>query len=164
MDGDRLATTTRDFASRTRRAGRWQLALLAALLAPGCYLSHELPLDGPDADVTCAPPPRETMTVDAEILSSSPDGCAVVGTRFRREISLAGGPLTAGCDGDGAVIEPTDDGCGLRVSDHCSGVELDRQVEGTLRGPDASGLVTLDERRGYTFAECRRVERWTRAR
>ncbi|MBX3272777.1 MAG: hypothetical protein KF729_21120 [Sandaracinaceae bacterium] len=133
---------------------------LAAVLAPGCYLSHRLPGDGGvEPDAPCEAPPRGPVTLEITIEGARPDGCARVGHVYRVEADLSGdGPVFGDCPDSRAV--PTPDACGVRVEARCLGVEYLREVSGTLRGADARGRVDAFMRVGYASAECTRVERW----
>ena len=137
---------------------------LAALLLTGCYTTHAAPDASPPVDAgPCAAPARAVTRVRAEVLSAAPAGCARVGTVFERRIDLRGtSPLTPDCAGGTTVVHETADGCGLVLDAECFGVELERYVDGTLRGVEVSGDVRVYQRFGYSLAECDRLERWRR--
>lgn len=140
--------------------------VLALALSGGCYQTHpplDPPLDAapePDAG-PCEAPPRGSLEVRAELLSATPVGCARVGATFTRQIDLGGDVITAECLRGSSVLTPTADGCGLTIDAECFGLELERYVDGTLRGPTAEGNVRVHQWFGFAFAECDRVERWS---
>lgn len=127
------------------------------LLTSGCYLSHRLPGDGGVAP-PCEAPPRRPVTMEIEVLASSPDDCARVGHTYELETDLSGGPLYADCPDSRAT--PTADGCGVEVEADCVGVEYERRLQGVLRGADGRGRVEAFMRVGYAFAPCDRIEAW----
>lgn len=133
------------------------VSLVLGLLASGCYLSHRLPGDG-GVEPPCEPPPRGPVTIEIEVLASSPDDCARVGHTYEVETDLSGGPLYGDCPDSRAT--PTADGCGLAIEGTCLGVEYERRMQGVLRGAEGRGRVEAFMRVGYAFAPCDRIEGW----
>lgn len=133
-------------------------SMIASLALAGCYQSHQRPGDGSVPDAGCQAIPRGVVTLEIEVVSASPSGCARPGHTYEEEADLSGGPVFEGCPD--SRVTPTADGCGLAIEAECRGVEYLRRVSGVLRGPRAAGSVDAFMVVGYAAAECNRVERW----